>query len=405
MSVKLPTFELNHTLIDTTVELRALCQAMRQHDYVAVDTEFIRDKTFWPKLCLIQLGTGEDIRAVDALAEGLDLSPLFELMLDPGVIKVFHAARQDVEIFYQLSGKIPHPIFDTQIAAMVCGFGDSVGYDKLAHRLAGARIDKTSQYTDWTRRPLTGNQIGYALADVNYLQPIYEKLRDQLEKSGRSSWLIEEMATLTNPATYELHPEMAWQRLKIRSRNREYLGVIKAVAAWREDRAQTRDQPRNHVLRDEAIQELAAEKPDSIDALQRLRAVPKGLARNAAGESLLEAVKRGRKLSKQELPKLRPPEVLPKGLGPMVDLLKVLLKYKCEQFDVSQRLIANVANLERLAANGNGSGNGNGGDNPVLQGWRREIFGEDALALIAGRIALALDHKSIRLVETGNDES
>ncbi len=396
MSVKLPKSELNLDLIDTTAELAALCQSFRQRDYVAVDTEFIRDKTFWPRLCLIQLGAGGQSRAVDAMAEGLDLSPLYELMDDPNVIKVFHAARQDVEIFFHMSGKIPHPIFDTQVAAMVCGFGDSVGYDKLAGRLANARIDKASQYTDWARRPLTDNQIGYALADVLYLQPIYEQLRDQLAETNRSSWLEEEMTILTTPATYQLHPEDAWKRLKIRSRNKEYLGIIAEVSAWREDRAQTKDMPRNHVLRDEAIQELAAERPKTIDDLLRLRAVPKGLAKNSVGKSLIEAVQRGRQLSKDQLPNLRPPEAQPKGMGPTVELLKVLLKFRCEEHDVSQRLIANVADLEKLA--------GNGGDGmAMLQGWRREIFGNDALALMDGKLSLTLDRKAIKIINRESD--
>ena len=383
--------ELNLDLIDTTSELAALCQSLRQRDYIAIDTEFIRDKTFWPKLCLIQLGAGGEARAVDAMADGLDLTPLYDLLDDASVIKVFHAARQDVEIFVHTSGRVPHPIFDTQVAAMVCGFGDSVGYDKLAARLANAHIDKASQYTDWARRPLTKNQIGYALADVLYLQTIYENLHGQLEKSSRSSWLDEEMATLTNPSTYKLHPEDAWKRLKIRSRNKEYLGIIAELAAWREERAQTKDMPRNHVLRDEAIQELAAERPRSIEALQRLRAVPKGLAKNSVGKSIIEAVQRGRKMPKDQLPEFKPREMQPKGLGPTVELLKVLLKYQCEHHDVSQKLIASVADLEKLAGNG-------GDDLPLLQGWRRQIFGKDALDLMAGKLSLTLADKAIKVV-------
>ncbi len=396
MSVKLPKSELNLDLIDTTAELAALCRKLRQGEYVAVDTEFIRDRTFWPRLCLIQLGGSGEARAIDALAEDLDMTPLFDLLNDENVVKVFHAARQDLEIFYHLSGRVPHPIFDTQVAAMVCGFGDSVGYDKLAARLAGARIDKTSQFTDWARRPLKATQIGYAISDVHFLQPIYDSLKKQLGENGRSSWLDEEMAVLTTAETYKLHPEEAWRRIKIRSRNKEYLGIIKEVSAWREERAQTRDQPRNHILRDEAIQELAAEKPRDLGELQRLRAVPKGLAKNSVGKSLLDAVSRGRALSKDQLPKLRPPESLPKGLGPAVDLLKVLLKYRCEQHGVSQRLIASVADLERLAGNGNG-------DQMVLRGWRREIFGNDAVALMEGRIAMALDGKRVRIIEHSPD--
>jgi ribonuclease D len=351
----------------------------------------MRDRSYWPKLCLVQLADSEEARAVDPLAEGLDLAPLFELMLNEAVLKVFHAARQDVEIFQQQIGRVPQPIFDTQVAAMVCGFGDSVGYDRLAARFANVRVDKASQFTDWSRRPLSQRQLGYALADVVHLRAVYRGLADHLAKSGRSRWLDEEMAILTDPATYDLDPENAWRRLKFRSRGPRYMGVLKEVAAWREREAQRRDQPRSHVLRDDAIQELAAEQPTDVEALKRLRSAPKGLAEGRIGEALLAAVKRGLALTPAELPKLEPVEDLPRGLGPLVDLLKVLLKQRCEENDVAQKLVASVSDLEKIAA-------ADEADVPALRGWRREMFGADALELKAGRLALAAARGGVKLI-------
>lgn len=378
-------------MIQSTAELAAFCDRLRQHPAVMVDTEFMRDRTYWPKLCLVQLAGPDEARAVDPLAKGIDLAPLFELMLDESTLKVFHAARQDVEIFYHLIGKVPHPLFDTQVAAMVCGFGDSVGYDRLAAHFAKARVDKASQFTDWSRRPLSERQLGYALADVVHLWAIYRGLAERLEKSGRTRWLDEEMAILTDPSTYELDPETAWRRLKFRSRSPRYLGVLKEVAAWREREAQRRDQPRAHVLRDDAVQELAAEQPTSIEALKRLRSVPKGLAEGRIGEGLLAAVARGLALPPEELPQLEPVEDLPRGIGPIVDLLKVLLKQRCEEHDVAQKLVASVSDLERIAADDEA-------DVPALRGWRRELFGADALELKHGRLALAAARNGVKLI-------
>ncbi len=379
-------------LIQSTDELAAFCGRLAQAPAVMVDTEFMRDRSYWPKLCLVQLASPEEARAVDPLAEGIDLAPLYELMLDGAVLKVFHAARQDVEIFHQqMAGRVPQPIFDTQVAAMVSGFGDSVGYDKLAARFANARVDKTSQFTDWARRPLSERQLGYALADVVHLRSIYRGLADHLAKSGRTGWLDEEMAILTDPATYELDPETSWRRLKFRSRNPRYLGVLKEVAAWREREAQRRDQPRSHVLRDDAIQELAAEQPTDAEAMKRLRSLPKGLAEGRIGDALLTAVKRGLALTPAELPKPGPVEDLPRGIGPLVDLLKVLLKQRCEENDVAQKLVASVGDLEKIAASDEA-------DVPALRGWRRELFGAEALELKRGRVAIAAARNGIKLI-------
>ena len=379
-------------LIQSTDELSALCARLAQAPAIMVDTEFMRDRSYWPKLCLVQLASVEEARAVDPLAEGIDLAPLFELMLNERVLKVFHAARQDVEIFHQLmAGRVPQPIFDTQVAAMVSGFGDSVGYDKLASRFANVRVDKASQFTDWARRPLSERQLGYALDDVVHLRAIYRGLADHLARSGRSRWLDEEMAILSDPKTYDLDPENSWRRLKFRSRSPRYLGVLKEVAVWREREAQRRDQPRGHVLRDDAVQELAAEQPADVEALKRLRSVPKGLAEGRIGEALLAAVRRGMALKADELPKLEPAEDLPRGIGPLVDLLKVLLKQRCEENDVAQKLVANVADLEKIAANDEA-------DVPALRGWRREMFGSDALELKRGRVAIAAARNGVKLI-------
>ena len=380
-------------LIDDSETLAVFCSQLSASPYITIDTEFIRDRTYWPRLCLVQLANHDIARAVDPLAEGIDLSPLADFLADQNVIKVFHAARQDVEIFVQQNDVVPSPMFDTQIAAMVCGFGDSVGYDRLVEKLAGARIDKGSRFTDWSRRPLSDKQIGYALDDVTHLLSVYEALCRQLEESDRAHWLAEEMAVLTNMATYIQSPEDVWRRLKIRSRNPQYLGVAKEIAAWREREAQRRNMPRGHILKDEAIQEIAAEMPERIETLSRLRAVSKGLAEGPAGEELLAAVQRGRNLPNDEVPKPSAQVILPRGLGPLVDLLKVLLKTKCETNDVAQKLVATVSDLEHIAADDKA-------DVAALRGWRREIFGNDALDLKHGRLAMTAKGKRVELIHT-----
>ena len=380
-------------LIDDNETLASFCAQMSASPYVTIDTEFIRDRTYWPRLCLVQLANHDIARAIDPLAKGIDLSPLAELLANQNVIKVFHAARQDVEIFVNQNEVVPSPMFDTQIAAMVCGFGDSVGYDRLVEKLAGARVDKGSRFTDWSRRPLSDKQIGYALDDVTHLLSVYEALCRQLEKSDRALWLEEEMAVLTSTETYIQSPDQVWKRLKIRSRNPQYLGVAKEIAAWREREAQRRDMPRGHILKDEAIQEIAAEMPETVQNLSRLRAVSKGLAEGPGGQDLLTAIQSGKNLAAADVPKPAAQVVLPRGLGPLISLLKVLLKTKCDAHDVAQKLVATVADLERIAADDDA-------DVAALKGWRREIFGLDALDLKHGRLAMTAKGKRVELIKT-----
>jgi ribonuclease D len=376
-------------LIVETSALKDLCQRLSAAPYVTVDTEFMRDRTYWPRLCLIQIAGPEEAAIIDPLAPGIELDPLLELLVDPHVLKVFHAARQDVEIFFQLSGRVPEPLFDTQVAAMVCGFGDSVGYETLAAKLALVQIDKSMRFTDWARRPLGEKQLHYALSDVTHLRIAYEKLAARLQRTKRQSWVEEEMETLTNPKTYQADPEEAWRRLKPRKRDPRHLAVLREVAAWRERTAQARNMPRGWVLKDDAVSEIAAHAPKNLDGLEGLRAVPKGLAKSEAGNELLAAVRQGQARPESERPTLPRPREPVAGVKPLTDLLKVLLKLKCEDHHVATKLVASAADVEALAA---------GDTIPALHGWRREVFGEDALALKEGRLALAAENNSIRLV-------
>ncbi len=382
------------SVISSSAELADLCGRLAQAPFVTVDTEFIRESTFWPRLCLVQVAAPEpaDAVAIDALAEGLELGPLLELMAAPGVLKVFHSARQDIEIFYQLSGRVPAPLFDTQLAAMVCGFGDSAAYETLVKKLVGKQVDKASRFTDWARRPLSERQIRYALGDVTHLRGIYEKLAARLAETGRSHWLDDEMALLSDPLIYQMPPEAAWQRIKTRSTNPRMLGILREAAGWRESEAQRRDVPRNRVVRDEALLEIAAHPPADPNELKRIRAFPRGLAEGAAGAQLLQAVARGKALSEDQLPRRERPPQLPRGAGPLVDLLKVLLKMKCEEHGVAQKLVVNSSDLERIAIDD---------EAPVaaLAGWRREVFGADALRLKRGELALGAVGNGICAVE------
>lgn len=379
------------TPITDNAALAAFCQRQENAAFVTIDTEFMRDKTYWPILCLVQVAGPDEAASIDPLAPGIDLVPLFELLANPGILKVFHAARQDVEIFFHLTGAVPHPIFDTQVAAMVCGFGDAASYETLANKLAGASIDKSSRFTDWSHRPLTDRQLQYALADVVPLRKVYEILSARLAKSGRSSWVAEEMAILTDPATYRLDPNESWRRFKIRGGNRRYLAILRELAAWRETAAQKRDLPRNRLLRDEAILEIASHPPNIVDDLARIRGLGKGFAEGKLGGEILTAVARARTLPESECPEPPPRRELAAGLGPLADLLRVLLKLCAEENDVAARLIADSEDLELIA-----------GDDaaPVraLQGWRAELFGNDAVDLKHGRLALTAAGKKIRRV-------
>jgi ribonuclease D len=380
------------TPITTTTELRAFCDRLKGEAFIAVDTEFMRETTYWPILCLIQVAGQAASATIDPMAEGIDLAPLLELLADPNIEKVFHAARQDVEIFNNL-GVIPRPLFDTQIAGMAAGFGEQVAYEALVRQMLKIAVDKSSRFTDWARRPLSAAQLDYALADVTHLAALYPILREQLEKNGRLAWVKEEMAALTDPALYDVDPENAWRRLKPRKFTPKYLAVLRAVAAWRERTAQTRDQPRGPILKDDAIDEIATQAPVDADGLNRLRSVPKGFAGSRFGPDLLDAVKAALKDPEAYAPVIE--RNAPSGgpaSGAIVELLKVLLKARAEDAGVASKLIATSADLEKLAGDDHA-------DSPVLHGWRREAFGEDALKLKRGELALVLDGARVRVVE------
>ena len=379
------------TIITTTEALAAFCDRQKGVDFVTVDTEFMRGSTYWPKLCLVQVAGPDEVAVIDALADGIDLAPLDRLMLDLDLLKVFHAARQDLEIFFQRLGAVPKPICDTQVAAMVCGFGESVGYETLVNSLTSGRLDKNSRLTDWSQRPLTDRQLAYAEADVVHLRTIYEKLQQRLERTGRTEWLSGEMAILADPATYRSDPEQAWLRLKPRAAKPRMLAVLRELAAWREREAQRRDLPRNRIVRDEALVEIAGHAPTSAAALARTRGLAKGFAESRHGAEILEAVARGMAVPEDQLPAAERRRDLPAGVGPLTDLLKVLLKLRCEQNNVAAKLVASSSDLEEIAV-------GNSRDVPALAGWRYEMFGRDALALKRGEVGLAVRKGKIEVV-------
>jgi len=380
------------TPITSTAELADFCARLAGQAFVAVDTEFMRETTYWPKLCLIQAASPGGIEAtIDPLAENLDLTPLLNVMRDTSILKVFHAARQDVEIFNNL-GAMPAPLFDTQIAGMAAGYGEQIAYDALVRRILKIDLDKSSRFTDWARRPLSDSQLSYALADVTHLARLYPMLRAQLEKAGRLSWVTEEMEAMRDPALYDVDPENAWRRLKPRKFTAKYLAVFRGVAAWRERTAQQRDQPRGRILKDEAIDELAAQAPVEPDALNRLRSVPKGFAGSKFGPDLLEAIHQALVDPEAYAPKIeRDGGPTSPAAGAVVELLKVLLKARSEDAGVASKLIATVADLEKIA-------NSDRADTPALKGWRLQAFGEDALKLKRGELALVLDGTRVRVV-------
>jgi ribonuclease D len=378
------------TITDTEA-LARFCSSVAGADFVTVDTEFMRERTYWPILCLVQLGGPDEAAVVDAQAEGIDLGPLFHLLNEEPVLKVFHAARQDIEIVHHLSGTVPSPVFDTQIAGMVCGFGESVGYETLVSKLAKARIDKSMRFTDWSRRPLSEKQLQYALSDVTHLRVAYEKLARRLERNGRAPWLEEEMAVLTSPATYAADPELAWRRVKFRGNRPRFLCVLRSLAAWREREAQKRDVPRNRVLRDDVLLDIAARMPSSPEELAKTRTVGRNGLGAAVTQGVLAAVAEGRAVPEADCPIVALPEPLPKGIGPLVDLFRVLLKMKCDENGVAQKLVASAAELELIAADDDA-------DVPALKGWRRELFGEHALKIKHGALALAADGTKVRLI-------
>jgi ribonuclease D len=385
------------SLITSTKDLTAICRRLAAHPFVTVDTEFLRETTFWPRLCVVQLASEEEAVAIDAMAEGLDLSPFFELMADERLTKVFHAARQDLEIIWNLARLIPAPLFDTQVAAMVCGFGDQVSYGDLVKTITKVSLDKSSRFTDWSRRPLLPAQAEYAIADVTYLRDIYRFLRAKLDETGRISWLDDEMAILTSPSIYEQHPENAWERFRNRVRKPRDLAVLMEIAAWRESEAQTRDVPRSRVLKDDIMIELVLAAPKTPEALGNLRALPRGMDRSRAGAEILAAIERGLARDPKTLPKIDR-ERRNGCNGATVELLRVLLRHVSESHGVAAKMIASVEDLEAIAADDHA-------DVAALTGWRRELFGAQALELKHGRLALTVEHGKVVPLEWRDAEA
>lgn len=380
------------TVITDTDALKRACEAWATEPYITVDTEFKRETTYWAELALIQVGGAEFHAAIDPLAEGISLAPFYDLMRNEKVLKVFHAARQDIEIFVHEMGDVPHPLFDTQVAAMVCGFGESVGYETLVNTLTGARLDKVARFTDWTKRPLTRRQIDYALGDVTHLRTIYEKLSAKLEKSGRAGWLDEEMDILTDPETYRTDPYDAWRRTKPRSRNRRFLAVVREAAAWREEYAKANNVTRNRVMRDDVLLEVAANAPKDANTLASVRGFPNKIAHGPAGKDLLAAIARAEALPEKDLPKAPGKPGIDRSAGPTADALKLLLKIKAQEHHVAAKLIATSSDIDRLAEE----------DEPdvqALKGWRYELFGKDALAVRDGRLAFGVRDGKLLTVE------
>jgi ribonuclease D len=377
--------------ITTTSALAAVCRRMACHSFVTVDTEFLRETTYYPLLCVAQMASPDEAVVVDALAPGMDLSPFYTLMANETVMKVFHAARQDIEIVWHAAKLIPHPIFDTQVAAMVLGYGDSISYDQLVQRITGDALDKSHRFTDWTRRPLSDAQLGYAISDVTHLRQVYLTLVEDLKRRGRADWVEDEMRVLTSPETYRMEPDNAWQRLKTRVRKPRELAVLIEVAAWREREAQSRDVPRSRVLKDEAIADIAVQAPTTTDALRNLRSLPKGFERSRWGEAIVAAVNRGLERDPKTLPLQSRVQTAPNGAA-TVELLKVLLRMISERHHVAAKVIATVDDLERIAGDDEA-------DVPALHGWRRELFGDKALALKHGKLALAIEKGRVATVE------
>ena len=374
-------------MIDTTDALIKACARLAQHEFVTLDTEFMRETTFYSKLCLIQMASPEEDVLIDPLATGLDLSAFFELMRNDKVLKVLHAGRQDIEIFWHQDQCIPVPAFDTQIAAMVCGYGDSVSYEQLAHDLAKARIDKSSRFTDWAQRPLSDAQLHYARSDVTHLRDVYLALKAKLDESGRAPWLADEMRILTSPSTYDIKPEDAWHRLKGRIRKPRDVGLLMELTIWRELEARERNVPRSRVLKDDAVIDIVTAAPRSVEALGKLRSIPSGFERSRAGTDILAAVEAGIARDPKSLPSLERSERRNNNSA-TVELLKVLLKMVAETEGVAPKVLANVDDLEAIAQD-------DAAEVPALNGWRLPVFGEKALALKHGRLALAIEHGKV----------
>jgi ribonuclease D len=379
------------TVVTDTDALAALCRRLAGEEFVTVDTEFMRERTYYPELCLVQLAGETEVAILDTVSDRLDLSPLGDLLANPAVTKVFHAARQDVEIFVHRFDAVPSPLFDTQVAAMVAGFGDQVGYDALVSNLTGGSIDKAHRFSDWAARPLSAAQMTYAAADVTWLRAVYRRLRDRLVEENRLSWVAEEMAILTNPATYRTDPETAWERLKVRGNNRRFLAMVRTLAAWRELEAQRINIPRQRLLKDETLMEIAAIAPTNPEALSRARGITRGFAEGRTGTSLLEVAAVTIALPEEGLPAVPRQRDTVRPSAALVQLLKVLLTARCEENQVAPKLIASSDDIDRIASE-------EAPDVPALHGWRRTVFGDDAIALREGRVALGVDGKRIQLI-------
>jgi ribonuclease D len=384
--------------------LEALCREYAEAPYVTVDTEFLRERTYWPQLCLLQIarpGEDEDAAAIiDPIAGDLDLAPVFALMTDPSVVKVFHAARQDIEIFVNLGNVVPAPLFDTQVAAMVCGHGDQIGYETLVKKVARQSLDKSARFTDWARRPLSEKQLVYAIGDVTHLRAIYEHLSAELDRSGRREWVAEEMAILASLDTYRVDPDEAWRRLKTRTASRRVLAAVKTLAAWREREAQARDVPRNRLLKDDALLELAATCPKSMEELAASRLLQREQRKGPVAEALLQCIAEAEAMPRDDRPvREERPEPKP-GSAALTELLKVLLKARCDAAGVAQKLVASSADLEAIAQVDEEDEAARAAI-PALHGWRLAVFGDDALRLKRGEVALTATRQGVRVVDLG----
>jgi len=379
-------------IIQTQDDLNDFCARLAANPYLTIDTEFLRDKTYFPKLCLLQMaGPNVDAAAIDPIDTTLDWAPIKALMANPKVLKVFHAARQDLEIFFHLDGVLPTPIYDTQVAAMVCGFGDQVAYNALVRDLTGKELEKNAQFTDWSRRPLSPRQIRYALDDVVYLRDVYERLNAQLSTKGRVHWVMEEMDYLAAPTTYQNPPEDAWKRIRIRSDRSDVLAVLQALAAWREREAVRKDLPRGRILKDETLADIAMYKPRDLESLLQIRSLPPDVAKGKLGPQILEIIVKTLDGARDHWPKPARKDALPKQAQATLEMLKMLLKINCTEADVATKLVADSDDLERLAIEENPY-------IPALSGWRRDVFGEDALAMKAGTLGLKLEHGRIKKI-------
>ena len=376
-------------VITTQAALDDFCAAAAQRPFICVDTEFMRESTFYSVLCLIQVATDQDEAIIDPQTKDLDLAPFNAILMNGGITKVLHAMRQDMEIFYKICGAVPVNVFDTQIAAMALGYGDSVGYGALVKGRLDINVDKGARFTDWSRRPLTDKQLTYALADVTHLRDLYPDLKAELEEKGRLSWIEEETKPQLAEKLYTFEPENAWERLKIRNPKKHYLAALKAAAAWREREAIAKDIPRRRILKDDAMYDLAQQKPTDIKALTRLRSIPRGFEKSSRAKTLVEALNAAIDNADDYAPVIPKTRHMPPNLGPTTEMLKTLLRLRTEYADIAPRLVANNADIEKLAAFGENAGIA------ALSGWRREIFGEDALKMLAGKIGLRLEGREV----------